>query len=176
MVEDLLLLSRRDAGQLKMSLRETDLARYLLECVEEMEILAASAEVALEAEVPHSLPLVHADKDRMKQVLRNLITNAIKFTPAGGTVQVSAFADDGYLLLRVQDTGIGIPAEHLERIFERFYQVDKSASYGRFPGQGLGLAIVRIIIAGHDGTMAVESVPEQGSTFTVRLPLLADDE
>jgi signal transduction histidine kinase len=176
LVEDLLLLSRRDAGQLKMNLHETDLTHVIRESVEEMEMLAESSEIALKLDAPRTLPLVRADKDRMKQVLRNLISNAIKFTLSGGTVYVSAEVAGGQLVLRVRDTGIGIPTEHLDHIFERFYQVEKSPMFGRFQGQGLGLAIVRIIIEGHGGEIHVESVPGTGSTFTVHLPIVPDDD
>jgi signal transduction histidine kinase len=129
------------------------------------------AGIALVLELPVELPLIQGDGPRLRQVVRNLISNAIKFTPAGGHVTLSATVEDGWLAVRVRDTGVGISPEHQERIFDRFYQVDAVDTHGRFQGQGLGLAIVRIITEGHGGTVTVESTPGQGSAFIVRLPL-----
>ena len=137
-----------------------------------MEMLAESGEIALELDAPLTLPLVRADKDRMKQVLRNLISNAIKFTPSGGTVRVSAEVAGEQFVLRVRDTGIGIPTEHLDHIFERFYQVDE-ARLRNGDGSGLGLAIVREIVQAHHGQVEVTSDPKRGTTFTVFLPAAA---
>src|SRR5262249_40457261 len=98
-------------------------------------------------------------------------TNAVKFTPESGEVTLSASIMGSQLVLRVRDTGIGIGSEHLEHIFDRFYQVSGAVATGRYHGQGLGLAIVRIIVEGHEGSVQVESLPGRGSTFTVFLPL-----
>jgi signal transduction histidine kinase len=143
----------------------------LEETVDELVLLAEVAGIALVLELPPELPLVLGDGPRLRQVARNLISNAVKFTPAGGQVTVSAAVEPGWLVMRVRDTGVGISPEHQEHIFERFYQVDTVGAHGRFQGQGLGLAIVRIITEGHGGSVAVESAPGAGSTFIVRLPL-----
>ncbi|MBF6592418.1 MAG: hypothetical protein IVW57_18055, partial [Ktedonobacterales bacterium] len=171
LVDDLLLISRRDAGQFSLYLKETDLLPVVEEAVEQMELLANDAGVRLTLEVSSPLPRVRADRPRITQVLRNLISNAIKFTPESGEVTVVAAAAAEHLALRVCDTGMGIAPEHQARIFERFYQVDTTGSQGRFQGQGLGLAIVRIIVEGHGGKILLESVPDRGSTFTVLLPV-----
>jgi len=104
------------------------------------------------------------------QVLRNLLTNAMKFAP-GGTVTVSAEQAADRIFVRVTDTGVGIAPEHQDKIFDRFFQVTPSPSNGRTHGQGLGLAIVRIIAEQHGGAVSVQSAPRRGSTFTVDLPL-----
>lgn len=171
LVDDLLLLSRTDAGQFTISRHEIDLAKILTNAVEEVEITAEDSGVRLALDVSASLPKVVADGPRVTQVLRNLISNAIKFTPEGGTVTVSAEVTSARLTLRVQDTGIGIAPEHQEKVFGRFYQVGEGVPRGRAQGHGLGLAIVRIIVEGHGGSVRVASAPHGGSVFTVELPL-----
>jgi len=171
LVDDLLLISRRDAGQFTLTRKTVDLSQTIRDMVDEMQIVAADAQVRLTLEAPPALPVIHADGPRIGQVARNLISNAIKFTPSGGSALVSVVASAQEIALRVADTGIGIPLEDQEKIFDRFYQSDAEAPRGQTVGQGLGLAIVRIIVEGHDGTVAVESAPGQGSVFTVRLPL-----
>jgi PAS domain S-box-containing protein len=173
-VDDLLLLLRHDAGQLAVRRDRVDLAPVMIEAAEEAEALAAEASVRLETSVPQQLPAVFADATRIGQALRNLLTNAIKFTPSGGTVTLSAESDESSVLLRVRDTGIGIAPEHQARIFERFYQVpvrqSAHARSRRAPGQGLGLAIVLLLVESHGGTVELQSALGSGSLFTVRLP------
>src|SRR5579859_1327976 len=170
LVDDLLLITRRDAGQFSLNIQQTHLTTVIAEMMDEMEMIAEDAGVTLVNDVPEDLPSVWADGPRIAQVVRNLLTNAVKFTRAGGRVTVSAEESPEYLTLRVRDTGVGIAEEYLEKIFDRFYQVTSSVPDGRIRGQGLGLAIVRIIVEGHGGTIEVSSIPQQGSTFTVRLP------
>jgi signal transduction histidine kinase/GAF domain-containing protein len=169
LVDDLLLISRRDAGQFHLGREIITLDRVLEEAREEMELVALDAGVAIAIQRQPGLPPIYADGPRLQQVLRNLLTNAIKFTPRGGQVTVSATSDGEHVRLSVRDTGIGIAAEHLPRIFDRFYQVQNDSARGQ--GQGLGLAIVRIIVEGHGGRVDVQSQPRFGSTFTVMLPL-----
>ena len=125
--------------------------------------------------------LVHADPDRLEQLLIILLDNAVKYTPAGGTVTVSLRAEDGWAVLQVRDTGIGIHPDDLPHIFERFYRADTARSRdagagqaatapGAVPGTGLGLAIARQIVDEAGGTIAAERAPGQGALFTVRLP------
>jgi signal transduction histidine kinase len=171
LVDDLLLISRRDAGQFTLTRKPVDLSQTIRDMVDEMQIVAADARVRLTLEAPPALPVIHSDGPRIGQVARNLISNAIKFTPSGGSVLVSVVASAQEITLRVADTGIGIPLEDQEKIFDRFYQSDAEAPRGQTVGQGLGLAIVRIIVEGHDGTVSVESETGQGSVFIVRLPL-----
>jgi signal transduction histidine kinase len=115
------------------------------------------------------MPLVSGDGDRLAQVITNLISNAIKYTPRGGQVRVSTQVSSGGVEVVVQDTGIGIPAEDLPRIFERFYQVDRARGPRR--GTGLGLAIAHEIVQAHGGTLTAASAgPNTGATFTLWLP------
>jgi signal transduction histidine kinase/GAF domain-containing protein len=168
LVDDLLLISRTDAGQFLLSYELVDLERLLVEAHEEIELIAAEAGVSVAVRRQPDLPAIPADGPRLRQVLRNLLTNAVKFTPKGGFVTLQATYDAEQVRLSVSDTGIGIAPEHLPRIFDRFYQVHSANARGR--GQGLGLAIARIIVEGHAGRIDVDSKPGRGSTFTVILP------
>ena len=170
LVDDLLLISRRDAGEYSLQRREIDLAPVIQETVEELELFAEDGGIQLSLSVPSSLPSIFADRQRISQVIRNRVTNAVKFTPPSGQVTVSADVQRDSIILKVRDTGVGISKEHQERIFERFYQVSTASTHGRFQGQGLGLAIVRIIVEGHGGSIDVDSAPQRGSTFTITLP------
>jgi len=123
--------------------------------------------------LPSSLPLVWADPRRIRQVLRNLVENAVKYSPGGGTITLAVDykeGSEGGVQIRVSDQGLGIEAEHLDHIFDRFYQVD-SASTRRVGGSGLGLAICKAIAEAHGGRIWAESQPGAGSTFYVTLPL-----
>jgi signal transduction histidine kinase/GAF domain-containing protein len=168
LVDDLLLISRRDAGQFHLSYEQVDLEHILVEAHEEVELMAADAGITIKALGQPGLPAIAADGARLRQVLRNLLTNAIKFTPRGGFVTLRATYGADSVSLSVSDTGIGMASEHLPRIFDRFYQVQTTSARGR--GQGLGLAIARIIVEGHGGHIDVESWPGRGSIFTVVLP------
>jgi len=114
--------------------------------------------------------MVHGDSGRLKQVTVNLLDNAIKYTPAGGTVQVSVFEQDGTAFLEVTDNGIGVPTHALPHLFERFFRVDKARSR-ELGGAGLGLSIVKSICEAHGGDVKVQSREGQGSRFVVHLPL-----
>jgi signal transduction histidine kinase len=116
-------------------------------------------------------PRVMLDPDRLRQVLINLIGNAVKFTPEGGRVDVALLAEPDAVVLQVTDTGIGIPHEEQERLFTRFFR-SSLAQQQAIPGSGLGLSIARAIVDKHGGSMTVESEPGHGTTFRVRLPLL----
>jgi signal transduction histidine kinase len=168
LVDDVLLMSRRDAGQFHLNLEPTEIEQVIDEACEEVELVAADAGITLRCEKQAGLQVIPADAPRIQQVLRNLLTNAIKFTPSGGTVTLSATYGKGFVRVIVRDTGVGIPAEHLLHIFERFYQVQASGQRNR--GQGLGLAIARIIVDGHQGKLDVQSEPGRGSAFTILLP------
>ena len=171
LVDGLLDLARLDAGQQALIRGPVDLAALLRSAVERMELRAADKNVSLRQEIGPLPPLV-ADGDRLAQVVANLLDNALKHTPAGGMVTLAAApaAEAGAVEISVIDTGPGIAAEDLSRIFERFYQVDKSRqAAGR--GAGLGLAISREIVAAHGGQIRGESVVGLGSKFVVRLPV-----
>jgi len=169
LVGDLLFLSQMQSGQLALELRETDLADLAGQAVEEGRPEAERKHIDLvlsAAPVPRSA----VDPTRIAQLLGNLITNAVKFTPEGGKVEVRLAADDGEAVLSVADTGIGIPAADQERVFERFYRTE-AATRRVIPGSGLGLTISRAIVDAHRGTITAHSDGKHGSTFTVRLPL-----
>jgi len=169
LVDDLLLISRADAGQFRLNIGQANLSAIIKEAIEEVELLAADAKVKLVARLAPELPPFPGDEGRLKQVVRNLLTNAIKFTPEGGQVTLVGEARRNQIEIAIHDTGRGIPPEHLLRIFERFYQVARGQ--GSRGGQGLGLAIVKTIVERHHGSISVESSPGEGSTFTVSLPL-----
>ena len=147
--------------------RLNDLVR---EAIQDFQVLADQADLALQGDVAEPVLTVLGDADHLRRVVDNLIGNALKFTPQGGTVAVCLRSDDGRVMLQVKDTGIGIAAEHLDVIFERFYQVDGTTrrTHG---GCGLGLALVKEIVERHGGAVAVESQLGRGSTFTVWLPV-----
>ncbi|GAC1398022.1 MAG: hypothetical protein NVSMB49_04920 [Ktedonobacteraceae bacterium] len=181
LVEDLLLVSRADAGQLRLSREVISLNDVITDAVEELELTATDRGVQLSVDIADNFPQLYADPVRMQQVLRNLISNALRFTSSGGSVTVAAIQeyvaggseetedrDVRIAKLLVKDSGCGIAPEHQQRIFERFYQVPQTAV--RVTGQGLGLAIVKMIIELHGGTVSVESVVGEGSMFTCVLP------
>ncbi len=181
LIEDLLLISRADAGQWKLNRELIELQEVVEEAVEEMELTAQDHEIVLHIKNLSNMPPLYADQIRLQQVLRNLLSNAIRFTPTGGQVSLTAqIVPNHYeridsehqqvLLLRVSDTGIGIAPEFQQRIFERFFQI-LSATTGH-KGQGLGLAIVKMIVELHGGQVLVESEVGKGTTFTCLLPCL----
>jgi two-component system phosphate regulon sensor histidine kinase PhoR len=128
--------------------------------------------LTLESDVPADLPAILADRSRVEQVVLNLVHNAIKFTPAHGTITVSAQADQGALVVTVADTGVGVPEEEMPRLFERFYKADRARSS---EGTGLGLAIAKHIVQAHGGVIWVDSVVGKGSRFSFTLPLADAD-
>jgi len=138
--------------------------------VEDFQIAAQQACLTLQAEIPADLPPAKGSPAYLRRVLDNLLGNAVKFTPSGGTVSLRLRQDEERIVLQVSDTGIGIPADQLDRVFERFYQVNGSARR-RYGGVGLGLALVKEIAETYDGEVSVESQVGQGTTFTVTIPI-----
>ena len=128
----------------------------------------------MRTELAPSLPLVNADHARITQILTNLLDNALNYTPDHGQITVLARATHSYVHISIQDTGIGIARENLDKIFDRFYRAD-DAEVQRVPGTGLGLAIVRSLIEMHGGRLRVESELGKGSTFTFNLPVVIED-
>ncbi len=158
-VEELLELSRIESGRVPLRLEAAPVAEVVGPPTERLRPQAESSGVALTLRLEPELPPVLADVERARKVVTNLVHNAIKFTPPGGSVAVSAEVAGAEVVISVQDTGVGIPAEDLPRIFERFYKADRARSGG---GTGLGLAIAKHIVQGHGGRIWAESVRGQG--------------
>ncbi|HLZ70365.1 MAG TPA: ATP-binding protein [Dehalococcoidia bacterium] len=168
LVADLLVLARLDAGQLPLHKSEIDAGELLKELGSQTVRLLAGRDIGLLLRRPRRL-VVHADRDRIVQVLRILIDNAQRHTPAGGSITLRARRTGGRVQLSVADTGSGIPPEHRERVFERFYRVD--AARGRTDGgAGLGLAIARGLVEAHEGRLWLQSERGRGTTVFVELP------
>jgi PAS domain S-box-containing protein len=167
LISNLLDMSRIDAGTLAMETEEIRLGTLLREAIEAAKPQAPKHVFNLE--IPARLPMLSADPRRIRQVLRNLLENAVKYSPRGGAVAVAARYDIESVTVSVADEGMGISPEYQERVFERFFQVD-SASTRRVGGSGLGLAISRSIVEAHGGRVWVESEPGEGSTFFFTLP------
>ena len=147
-----------------------DLAHLARQAVTDLQVAASRAGLTLSARIVEDLPPVPGDPIALRRVLDNLVGNALKFTPSGGKVTVRLQQNEDKVELQVSDTGVGIPPDHLGRIFDRFYQVDGSATR-RFGGVGLGLALVKEIVEAHGGQVTVASLVGQGTTFTVLLPV-----
>jgi heavy metal sensor kinase len=167
LIESLLELARLDAGQEQMKRMTFDLSQTTRDCVELVRPLATERGVKIHSELP-PLKCV-GDAERLAQVITNLLTNAIQYNQEGGEVRVKLESQGDLVVLTVSDTGRGIPAEDLPRVFERFYRGDKSRTVAN-GNAGLGLAILKAIVEAHGGTIGVSSRPDVGTTFTVRLP------
>jgi two-component system, OmpR family, phosphate regulon sensor histidine kinase PhoR len=167
MVNELLELSKIESG--RFSLERSPAAAYdlLHSAAQRMQLQAERANIAVRVECAEDLPRVQVDSQRLEQVLINLIHNAVKFTRPGGEVVLCAESAPGEVRFAIQDTGVGIPADEVPRIFERFYRVDKSRT-GR--GTGLGLSIAKHIVEAHGGRIWAESTEGQGSTFYFTIP------
>ena len=173
LVGDLRELALADAGQLRLNLRPIDASQVIRSTVENLGLVAEAQEVALMVEVPDDLPLVQADSDRLAQVLRNLLINALRHTPSGGSVTVAATPRADALEIMVADTGEGIAPEDLPRIFDRFWRADLSrARDNRWAGgSGLGLSVAQSLVAAQGGHIWAESTLGEGTTLRLTLPL-----
>jgi signal transduction histidine kinase len=167
LIGDVLDTSRIEAGTFSFRFRDVDLSQLVRDAVATAQL--GQDEVQLKADVQSPLPEIRGDLDRLRQVLTNLIDNAIKYSPAGGEVEVRAYSDDGRLLVDIRDEGPGIAKADQKLIFEKFGRVTGTGATR--PGTGLGLFIARSIAEAHGGALEVESTPEQGATFTLELPV-----
>jgi len=167
MVSELLELSRIESGQVPLRLRPASPYEILQKTLERLGIQAERAGLKVVIDCDPNIPQVLADPSRLEQVVGNLFHNAIKFTPAGGQIILSAKPQNGNVIFCVSDSGIGIPAEELPRIFERFYKTDRARAGG---GTGLGLAIAKHVVEAHGGTIWAESIESQGSKFFFIIP------
>jgi signal transduction histidine kinase len=170
LVEDLLLLARADAGRITLGRAPVRLDRLAAEVVDSFAESVEGAAVDLIAECADPV-LVVGDERWLRQVLVNLVDNAVKFSNGAGIVRVGTKVEAGSGVLLVSDSGCGLPPEATERLFERFYRGDESRSYGSTPGFGLGLAIAAWVVEAHGGTISAQERPERGTQFCVRLPL-----
>lgn len=169
MLNELLDLSKIEAGKMELRPAVLSLQELLADLLEGFQPLAREKSIMIEVFSMENIPKVRADRDKLYEVLANLLENAIKFTPPGAHVQIGAqVLDDRYIKVGVSDTGCGISEEHLLKIFEKFYRVQSGS--GNAVGTGLGLAIAKGLIELHGGTIAVESAPGKGSHFYFTLP------
>jgi signal transduction histidine kinase len=175
LVVDLLDLARFDAGTIVLDRQALDLERLLNQVGSQLIPHAVEAQVQLTLDID-PLPTCVGDEDRLSQVFTNLVDNAIKHTPAGGFVRLSARRESGMARIAVIDSGEGIPEEHLNRIFERFYKVDGARKKEAKPGTGLGLAIAQQIVQAHGGDIIVRSQIGDGTAFEVNLPVVLSDD
>ncbi|HFE66989.1 MAG TPA: HAMP domain-containing histidine kinase, partial [Chloroflexi bacterium] len=172
LVEDLTALL---AAQTQEFRRENILAADLIySMLADYQIQAAEAGITLQADIAPQLPMIQGDMTHLRRVFDNLLSNAFKFTPAGGSVTIRMWAEGDDVIIEVTDTGSGIPAENLKHIFERFYQVEEKGR--RRPGTGLGLALVKEIVEAHRGHVSVSSNIGQGTTFEITLPAAGPDK
>lgn len=173
LVDDLRELALADAGQLRLNLQATPADQVIQTTVDSLALVAEAQEVTLSTDVPPDLPPVQADPDRLAQILRNLLINALQHTPAGGSVTVTATPAPDAVEIAVADTGEGIASDDLPHVFERLWRADRSRARGKLwaRGTGLGLAIVQILVEAQGGQIQVESALGQGSTFRFSIPL-----
>jgi two-component system OmpR family sensor kinase/two-component system sensor histidine kinase BaeS len=170
LVDDLRTLSLAEAGQLPLALEPVDLTELLADVRTSFSGQAEAAGVELRLEIGNNLPTITADTDRLDQVLGNLMANALRYTPSGGTITLRAEPRPGGVRILVRDTGEGISAEDLPFIFDRFWRGDRSRSHAGGAGSGLGLVIARQLVQVHGGRINVVSELGQGTTFTIELP------
>ncbi len=172
LVDDLQELSRVEAGAYTLDIRPLDISSLVQTVTKRLALHAQSKRISLDLDLTPDLPPLLADEDRAVQVLTNLVSNAIQYTPEGGSVSISAKRINHEVQISVRDTGIGIPPEHLPHIFDRFYRVDKSRSRQAGGGSGIGLTIARALVEAQGGRIWVESNGEgTGSTFHFTLPI-----
>jgi signal transduction histidine kinase len=168
LIDDVLDFQKLQAGKMKFNLQANPIGAVVEEAYTTMQPQAAKSKVDLALDLETALPPAVYDGDRIMQVLMNLLSNALKFTPEGGRVLLSVHRRDEQLAIKVSDTGYGIPKEDLPKLFSRFFRVHRPGK--EIKGTGLGLAIVSKIVAGHGGRIEVESELNKGTTFTVLLP------
>ena len=168
-ISKLLFLARSDAGKEQLNFEGVELKELITGLSANIEVLAQDKEIKFAVDAKEELT-VNGDKVKLRQLFINILENAVRYTPADGLISVSLVKQESNAVVSISDTGIGIPAEHLPHIFERFYRVDKARARAD-GGVGLGLAIAKIIAESHKGTIGVESEVGKGTTFTISLPL-----
>jgi len=170
-VEDILFMTRSDLGQFETRQQEVPLHSLVKQVVGSLQPQAMKSGVVIYQDIPTNTPSLYIDPQRIKQVLNNLVTNAIKFTPPGGTVTISSRRhDETTQMISIIDTGYGIPADDRPHVFERFYQSNHSQQ-SKMGGYGLGLSIARLIVEQHGGTITFDTVVDKGTTFSFTVPI-----
>jgi two-component system sensor histidine kinase CiaH len=175
LTRDLLELARSDRAELQLALGRVDLGALARELAQRVGVIARERGIALEVRVEDPVAVVDGDPDRLQQVGLILLDNALKHTAAGGQVRLLVSSDAGDGVLQVEDNGEGIPDEHLRRVFNRFYRVDRARSRAT-GGAGLGLAIAQALVTAHGGQITLSSSPGRGTVATVRLPRTGDEQ
>jgi two-component system phosphate regulon sensor histidine kinase PhoR len=170
LVEDLMTISKIELGEIKFHFEEVVLNDALAGVLPLMEPKAKLKNISLNNLVSAELAPVQADRDRLSQIFVNILDNAVKFTPENGAIDISAKEDEGFAIVKVIDSGIGIPRDEIERLGERFYRVDKTRSR-ELGGTGLGLSIVKHLMMAHGGKMEIESRLGYGTTLSLFFPL-----
>jgi two-component system phosphate regulon sensor histidine kinase PhoR len=170
LIGDLLSISRLESGERPSEQERIDLREVAQTAISGMAAQAESAGLTPRSEMPDTPLPVLGDRLVLEQAVGNLLDNALKYTPAGGEVRIRTRQEGNHVVVEVEDTGIGIEPRHQERIFERFYRIDKARSRD-LGGTGLGLSIVKHVVLSHRGSVEVESEPGHGSIFRIRLPL-----
>jgi two-component system phosphate regulon sensor histidine kinase PhoR len=174
LVDDLLTLSSIELGEMKLHLEGVSLGIVVENVLPMFETRAAEKSLTIDKHIPEGLPLILADKDRVLQILLNIIDNAVKFTPDGGRVSIMASdGGKGSVVVNVIDTGIGIPKTEIPRLGERFYRVDKTRSR-EWDGTGLGLSIVKHLMKAHDGNIEIESQIGKGAIISLYFPIFRE--
>jgi histidine kinase len=172
LVDDLQELSRVEAGATSLEIQLAQVSSLIQTTIKRLASQARTKQIDITTDLPADLPLVLLDDARITQVLTNLVSNALQYTPEGGGIRISARQVKGDIQVSVSDNGIGIPAEHIPHLFTRFYRVDKSRSRQAGGGSGIGLTIARHLVEAHGGRIWAESRgAKQGSTFTFSLPI-----
>jgi len=170
-VEDILFMTRSDVGQFEIKQQEVNFRVLARQVVSSLEPQARKAGVVINKDIPSPTPMLYVDPQRMKQVLNNLVTNAIKFTPPEGTVTIGACPyNEQLVMISVTDTGYGIPPEDRQHVFERFYQSNHNQQ-SKMGGYGLGLSIAKLIVEQHGGTIDFDTSMNKGTTFYFTAPL-----
>jgi signal transduction histidine kinase len=175
LIEDVLTLSKIESGAFTSMMRPVSLTEIVSADVAALQSAAAAKGLTLIWQASDRSLMVSGDSGQLDRLVTNLLSNAMKFTPEGGSVSVGTGCDGGMAVLRVSDTGIGVPERDQKELFTRFFRASNAVEES-IPGTGLGLAIVRTIVANHRGDLDMTSLEGKGTTVTVRIPLLADQQ
>jgi signal transduction histidine kinase len=169
LIDSLLYMSIEQSGKMKYSFSSAYVANLISEALIDLILLIEEKEITLEVDVPHGLPPIRADRDKMAETLVNLIDNAIRFTPNGGNININVREENDYLHVRITDNGPGIQKDIIPHLFHKFYQLDNSMS-GKYQGLESGLYISKNIILAHEGEIWIESEINKGTTVHLELP------